>query len=192
MSQPVRISLFEPSVIIRHGLLSILNRLNAFRIEVFEIPDIDQIKSSLPWQKPDILIVNASIIGISSMNQIRKTIASPDLKCVALQTSLLDSSSLQTFDEVISIYDSAEQIIGKLTHIVVSQEDGNKLETLTSREKEIIVCVIKGMTNKQIADTLHLSPHTIVSHRRNITAKLQIHSTAGLTVYAIVNKLVSV
>ena len=57
-------------------------------------------------------------------------------------------------------------------------------------EKEIIVCVVKGMTNKQIADALCISAHTVITHRRNIAAKLQIHSAAGLTIYAIVNKLV--
>lgn len=65
-----------------------------------------------------------------------------------------------------------------------------KQETLSAREKEIIVGVVKGMTNKQIADTLCLSTHTVITHRRNIAAKLQIHSAAGLTIYAIVNKLV--
>lgn len=61
---------------------------------------------------------------------------------------------------------------------------------LSLREKEIIVCVVKGMTNKQIADKLCISTHTVITHRRNIAAKLQIHSAAGLTIYAIVNKLV--
>lgn len=65
-----------------------------------------------------------------------------------------------------------------------------KQETLSAREKEIIVCVVKGMTNKQIADTLCISTHTVITHRRNIASKLQIHSAAGLTIYAIVNKLV--
>lgn len=65
-----------------------------------------------------------------------------------------------------------------------------KPEPLSNREKEIIVCVVKGMTNKQIADTLYISTHTVITHRRNIAAKLQIHSAAGLTIYAIVNKLV--
>ncbi len=65
-----------------------------------------------------------------------------------------------------------------------------KPETLSAREKEIIVCVVKGMTNKQIADALCISAHTVITHRRNIAAKLQIHSAAGLTIYAIVNKLV--
>lgn len=63
-------------------------------------------------------------------------------------------------------------------------------ETLSAREKEIIVCVVKGLTNKQIADALCISAHTVITHRRNIAAKLQIHSAAGLTIYAIVNKLV--
>lgn len=65
-----------------------------------------------------------------------------------------------------------------------------KQEALSAREKEIIVCIVKGMTNKQIADALCISAHTVITHRRNIVAKLQIHSAAGLTIYAIVNKLV--
>ena len=46
------------------------------------------------------------------------------------------------------------------------------------------------MTNKEIADKLCLSIHTVITHRRNISHKLQIHSPAGLTIYAIVNKLI--
>lgn len=65
-----------------------------------------------------------------------------------------------------------------------------KPEPLSAREREIIVCVVKGMTNKQIAEALYISAHTVITHRRNIAAKLQIHSAAGLTIYAIVNKLV--
>jgi len=61
---------------------------------------------------------------------------------------------------------------------------------LSSREKEIVVCVVKGLTNREIAEQLYLSAHTVITHRRNIARKLQIHSASGLTVYAIVNKLV--
>ena len=63
-------------------------------------------------------------------------------------------------------------------------------EPLSVREREIVVCIVKGMSNKQIADTLCISTHTVITHRRNIVAKLQIHSPAGLTIYAIVHKLV--
>ncbi len=65
-------------------------------------------------------------------------------------------------------------------------------EVLSQREKEIIVCVVKGMTNKQIAEQLFISTHTVITHRRNIASKLQIHSPAGLTIYAIVHKLVDI
>jgi regulator of cell morphogenesis and NO signaling len=65
-------------------------------------------------------------------------------------------------------------------------------EQLSQREKEIISCIAKGMTSKEIADKLNLSVHTITTHRRNITSKLQIHNPAGLTIFAIVNKLVSI
>ena len=66
-----------------------------------------------------------------------------------------------------------------------------KVDNLTDREKEILAGVVKGLTNKEIAQHLFLSTHTVISHRRNITRKLEIHSTAGLTIYAIVNKLVT-
>ena len=71
-------------------------------------------------------------------------------------------------------------------------DKGSEPETLSQREKEIIACVVKGMTNKETADTLCLSIHTVITHRRNIARKLQIHSPAGLTIYAIVNKLVEI
>ncbi len=64
-------------------------------------------------------------------------------------------------------------------------------EQLSQREKEIVACVAKGMTSKEIADRLCLSVHTVTTHRRNITSKLQIHTPAGLTIYAIANHLVS-
>lgn len=70
--------------------------------------------------------------------------------------------------------------------------DSGKTEALSQREKEIIACVAKGMTNKEIADSLFLSIHTVTTHRRNITSKLQIHTPAGLTIYAIVNNLVKI
>ncbi len=69
--------------------------------------------------------------------------------------------------------------------------DEEKVEALSNREKDIIVCVAKGMSNKEIGDELCISMHTVTTHRRNISNKLQIHSPAGLTIFAIINNLVS-
>ena len=68
-------------------------------------------------------------------------------------------------------------------------EDDN---SLSSREKEILVCVAKGMINKEIADALNISVHTVISHRKNISHKTGIKTVAGLTVYALLNHLLDV
>lgn len=72
----------------------------------------------------------------------------------------------------------------------ISNDDSEEKESLSNREKEIVSYVVKGMTNQEIADKLFLSVHTVMTHRRNIARKLQIHSATALTIYAIVNNLV--
>jgi DNA-binding CsgD family transcriptional regulator len=144
----------------------------------------------LNWQKIDVLIINPSFLGLFALQQMKREAANLEMKYIALQFSLTDSSILKYYDEVISMYDTADQIKEKFTNLIHNPEADKRHESLSQREKEVIVCVIQGMTNKQIADKLCLSAHTVITHRRNISAKLQIHSTAGLTIYAIVNKLV--
>ncbi|MBP3775250.1 MAG: hemerythrin domain-containing protein [Bacteroidaceae bacterium] len=79
-------------------------------------------------------------------------------------------------------------------------ENGNKMpvevkeemrESLSEREKDLVRCVAQGMSNKEIAAKLFITVNTVITHRKNITRKLNIHSPAGLTIYAIVNGLVS-
>ena len=66
----------------------------------------------------------------------------------------------------------------------------DSMESISEREKEIIVCLVQGMSNKEIANQLFISVNTVITHRRNIFRKLQIHSLAGLTIYAIANNLI--
>jgi hypothetical protein len=115
------------------------------------------------------------------------------MKCIALLYAVADHALLRPYDDQINIYDSPDEIRHKLERLHTSPEEETENEeqqTLSAREKEIVVCVVKGMTNREIADRLFLSTHTVVTHRRNIARKLQVHSASGLTVYAIVNKLV--
>ncbi|KAA6308081.1 Oxygen regulatory protein NreC [termite gut metagenome] len=99
-----------------------------------------------------------------------------------------------SFPLYLSILDDLETLtlkISRLQNIKSAEgEENDNTENLSLREKEIVVCIVKGMMNKEIAEKLFLSIHTIITHRRNISKKLQIHSTAGLTIYAIVNKLI--
>ena len=68
----------------------------------------------------------------------------------------------------------------------------NSDDSLSDREKDVIIALVQGMANKEIADHLCISVNTVITHRRNIARKLQIHSPAGLTIYAIVNGLVDI
>lgn len=79
-------------------------------------------------------------------------------------------------------------------HCAAQEEDPNQQnlsDTLSEREREIIQQVAKGLSNKEIADVLFISVNTVMTHRRNISRKLQIHSSAGLAVYAIANGLIN-
>ncbi len=81
-------------------------------------------------------------------------------------------------------------VSAKISHMINKKPTND--ETLSDREKEVIVSLVQGMTNKEIADHLFISVNTVITHRRNIARKLQIHSPAGLTIYAIVNNLVDI
>lgn len=65
-----------------------------------------------------------------------------------------------------------------------------RLEQLSAREREIVAQIALGKSNKEIADTLCLSVHTVTTHRRNITSKLKLHSVAAITIFAVINRLV--
>ena len=82
-----------------------------------------------------------------------------------------------------------------MTHVQQQKKPHQMLqdtEELSSRERDVVVQIVKGLSNKEIADVLCISVHTVITHRKNITRKLNIHSTAGLTIYAIVNKLIDI
>jgi len=75
---------------------------------------------------------------------------------------------------------------------MVFKDGTNNTEMLSDREKEVIIAVVQGMSNKEIGQHLDISVNTVITHRRNIARKLQIHSPAGLTIYAIVNNLIDI
>ena len=77
-------------------------------------------------------------------------------------------------------------------HETVEKLDANGDILLTRRERDILACIARGMQNKEIADKLFLSVHTVATHRRNIFAKLNIHSASGMTIYAIIHGLISI
>ena len=191
---PLKIVIAEPSAIIRCGLETVLKRLPGFRFSLTEITHVDTLIETLRSDRPDILIINPSTPGHFGLEHIKQESGCPDMKCIALLYAVADSGLLRPYDEQISIYDSSDELKNKLEKLRTIKKQGEtedeEQQALSTREKEIVVCVVKGLTNREIADRLFLSTHTVITHRRNIARKLQIHSASGLTVYAIVNKLV--
>lgn len=83
-------------------------------------------------------------------------------------------------------------ITKNINNIVYKSRADQNSDALSDREKDVIIALVQGMSNKEIADHLYISVNTVITHRRNIARKLQIHSPAGLTIYAIVNGLVDI
>lgn len=83
-----------------------------------------------------------------------------------------------------------KDVSAKISNMIHTSPEANN--SLSEREKDVIVCLVQGMANKEIADHLFISVNTVMTHRRNIARKLNIHSPAGLTIYAIVNNLVDI
>ena len=79
-----------------------------------------------------------------------------------------------------------------ISGMVFGSAQAQNPDALSDREKDVIISLVQGMSNKEIADHLCISINTVITHRRNIARKLQIHSPAGLTIYAIVNGLVDI
>ena len=191
-SNQLIIAIVEPSVIIRTGISAVLKRVPGYRIQPVEIITIDSMNHYLNMHKPDILIVNPSFWGYFDIAKIKAETVNAKLKCIALVYSAIDENLLRNYDDRISIYDTVDQLKEKLDKIFNTSltENADEQNTLSVREKEIITGVVRGLTNKEIAKSLFLSTHTVITHRRNIARKLEIHSTAGLTIYAIMNKLI--
>lgn len=190
----LKILVAEPSVIIRSGLELLLKRITGFRIQIVEVNGSESLPDAMRINKPDLLIVNPAMIGSLSPTILKEESGCASTKCMALVYSTFEPTHLRLFDEQISIYDDSDEMRRKLERVcteeVVTVEESEEQQMLSAREKEIVVCVVKGMTNREIASALFLSTHTVITHRRNIARKLQIHSASGLTIYAIVNKLV--
>ncbi|MBL4560611.1 MAG: response regulator transcription factor [Labilibaculum sp.] len=87
-----------------------------------------------------------------------------------------------------TILDLMQKILSKKNQNSIPDKNS---EIISSREKNILKHITLGLTNKEIADQLFISIHTVVTHRKNITQKLGIKSVSGLTVYAILHNIIS-
>lgn len=183
----------ETSYIIRKGLVYVLSQLQSVG-KVVEIKEMEDINYQLNLLQPDAVLINPMLLGHSSRQDIRQQLNLPKkTSIIALVYNLIDEQFYRSYDAIVRINDSESKIEETLNNCL-SKEQANQSdqEGLSDREKEILISVVKGMSNKEIADHHNISIHTAITHRRNITRKLKVHSISGLTIYAIINKLVDI
>lgn len=188
-----KVLLIVPSRIMARGIEGVFSDLGEFRVEGI-LSDISHSGGAqLKNMDADVVIVDPVVFDYASRPSGRSMISEyTDAAVVALQTVAMEEDSWKQYDGVIGIYDAPPVIIKKLRTALSSRDETPRPESqeLSAREKEILICVAKGMLNKEIADLYSISIYTVITHRKNITRKTGIRTVAGLTVYALLNNLI--
>lgn len=187
-----RILICEASEIIANGLSETIHGMTNFAV-VSRIDNPDRLSEKILSADANVLIINPILLGYSDKNlPVQLSKEYPHLSIIALVTNYMEESALKIYDGVIEINDSKLKVINKLNQIVQNDDKSEKPEDveLSKREIDVLVAVAKGLMNKEIADQMNLSIHTVISHRKNITRKTGIKSVSGLTVYALLNNLI--
>ena len=187
MRHHISIALMLPSPLMVAGIGTLLRSLPDLPCTVTELQP-DGYMEAIARMRPAILIVDPVINGVE-WDALKSSSSSP-MKIIAVLTQQMPKTALRWFDGSFSIYDSATAIIDVIRRNVKADEDIDKGKDLSPREKEVIVGIVKGLSNKEIALEMNVSVNTVMTHRRNIAAKLHIHTPAGLTIFAIVSNLV--
>lgn len=92
---------------------------------------------------------------------------------------------------ILNILNPKDILINQVSADIEKQNPLDDIEEqLSAREVSVLIQVANGKTNKEIADRLFISVHTVITHRKNITHKLGIKTVSGLTMYAIIHNLI--
>jgi DNA-binding CsgD family transcriptional regulator len=183
----ISIAVYSPSPTIRIGISSIVEKIRENNM-VFS-PVMANDLEAIGKINPMVVIADPLMLSSQQIDYIKEV---TDYKCkiVAFYISSLPASVTRLFDAVISVYDDIATIEDTIKQMAYTELPEDDSKTLSQREKDVVIGVVKGLSNKEIASEMGVSVNTVMTHRRNISSKLQIHSPAGLTIYAIVSNLV--
>lgn len=150
----------------------------------------DDILHSLEDKKPDFLII-ASNFGKLSKEFLIKASSFTDI--IGLEVPSHKLKYKEHYKLIFNLFDEKNKIVEQLISAVdeKGKSKNDTEESLSIRETDVLKQVALGFTNKEIAERLFISQHTVITHRKNITQKLGIKTISGLTVYAILNNIVS-
>ncbi len=194
----IKIAVADSSVIVRMGVLAALKRVLGGSAAYMEVARPEDFDTRMVSFAPSIVIVSPTFGGVfdPAEQRGRTSIMPKETKFVALLSQLVPTGMADGFDSQMTIFDTEDDIRSTINSLTgrgdpdePNSDDG---ESLSSREKQVIRGVVSGKTNKEIADQMNISVYTVLTHRRNIARKLNIHSAIALAIYAISNKLVTV
>jgi two-component system, NarL family, response regulator NreC len=183
----------EQSDVIRKGIIQIIDGFGLFE-KIHEATGFTKLQQAIIRFNPDILLVNPALIHEDIMAWLGG-LENKKMKTAAIVYSNSEDEMTHDFDEVIIIEDTRLNIKNKISGLLnnpPARKTRDHDNSLSSREKDVVRLLAKGFSNKEISEKLFISPHTTLTHRKNITRKLNIKSVAGLIVYAIINDIVSV
>ncbi len=194
MTRKLSFVIVEKSYIIRSGLQQILGSFPETG-NVTELEDSELLSENIAEKKPNVVIINAKLIDEipELILDIRKN--HEGIRLVVFVGTRRANDKFPAFDLKISVDESKNSIIDKLQSLVkeiLPEEKDESTEGLSDREKEVVKQIAMGKTNKEIGEALFISPHTVITHRKNITKKLGIKTVSGLTVFAILNNLIKI
>jgi len=159
-------------------------------IEVLrEVDTMGELQRAINKFKPDYLVINPEIFD--AYIDLKR----PKKEIIAIGKIETDINIKNYFDQYLDINSSQKEIENWLEELLTpirEQKETTKKTELTPQEKNVLKHIALGMTNKEIGEKLSISEHTVTVHRKHITQKLGIKSVSGLTVYAIINKLISI
>jgi DNA-binding CsgD family transcriptional regulator len=188
-SQNKSIAVINPSDIILAGLAEILK--GSLASEVIRLHRGDEI-IDFPALDGNILVIATAGEQEKSGLFIRQILSSAT--SIRFMTLHLDANSVYS-NQTINLFDAPALICYKVNEILNSFLSDQQKDTdteLTKREIEVLQLITKGYSNKEIADQLFVSTHTVISHRKNISEKTGIKSASGMTMYAILKKIIDV
>ena len=182
----------EASEMISIGLAEIVDSMAQFDV-VSRLDNPEHLSEKITALDANLLVIDPMLLGFQNkdfLSQLGKE--HPNVVIIALVSSCLDHTMLTPYNGVIEINDTRSKIISKMNEFVQSETVRNTDDVeLSKRETDVLVAVAKGMMNKEIADQMNISIHTVISHRKNITRKTGIKSVSGLTVYALLKDLIT-
>ena len=192
MKNRYKILIIEPSDIVTIGITNGI-KLTSLDV-VFSTAYSLQDALDMPVHKKFNLILVNPVVFNNYLNALNKFLSHfHQTPVIGLITAHYDRNICIRFADCIYLNDNKGIFINIIRkHLELKDDDNiNEKETsLTEREKDVLKLLVIGKSNKEIADELNISIHTVISHRKNITHKLGIKSTAAMAIYAVANNII--